>query len=271
LSMKRHAALIPLSHDHQHGLAAALRLKRSARAWELDRDRSRADEVLRVAAREFLDFAWRELEAHFDDEEHALLPLLAGYDMDAGIARLLTEHASLRRAIRELESQLRRAAGDSAAIEKVHTSALTVATLLHDHIRWEERELFELAQQALADSDLAEIQLAPRGTEIRDGTASVQALDLRQTDRRDGLAGAMNITPIDLVADEQRPAWAADIEVALIAMRGQLEVTIDGERLSLAAPGVVVVPAGAIRSLRAGSRGALVLSVHTARGPLSIR
>lgn len=133
--MKRDDALIPLSHDHQHGLAAALALRR-ATAGDAD--------AARVA---FLDFWRSEGSAHFRLEEEILLPGFARHcDVRSdAVARVLLDHVELRSRAGAIE-------GDpEPALELLHSTG----ELLADHIRHEERVLFPLIEQALPQADLA--------------------------------------------------------------------------------------------------------------------
>ena len=58
--MKRHPALVPLSHDHHHGLVQARRLRRAA---------DEADPERRLAtAGEFVGFFAREGSEHFRED-----------------------------------------------------------------------------------------------------------------------------------------------------------------------------------------------------------
>ena len=70
--MKRSAALRPLSHDHQHALDAALRLRRAE------------PDTLCAAVDHFLEFFEREGRRHFAIEEELLLPALRAGLLDAG-------------------------------------------------------------------------------------------------------------------------------------------------------------------------------------------
>ena len=132
--MKRIEALIPFSHDHQHGLANALRLRRAAESGDTVAVQSE------VAS--FLEFARGELAEHMRSEEEQLLPAVLGHGVlsDDDLLRVGREHASMRLAVSRLAD-----APDDADL------ALHAATLLHDHIRWEERELFESWQRQLAE------------------------------------------------------------------------------------------------------------------------
>jgi len=126
--MKRHAALLQLSREHH----VALKLSRLAR-FAADSDQTMA---IAEAAEKIVDLFSRELEPHFQTEENDLLPALAVAGAGALVERTLAEHAELR----ELNRQL--ATPDRAILGRF-------ATLLHDHVRFEERELFETAQHLL--------------------------------------------------------------------------------------------------------------------------
>jgi hypothetical protein len=138
--MHRHDALIPFSHVHQHALANALRL---TRAVDAD-DAQRADIVER-----FLTFVDDELDAHERAEERLLQracaasPAGAGFEADA--ARVRHEHERLDTWI-EL---LRRTRAAGATPDGIFLAEL--GRLLHDHVRYEERSLFEQLQQVFGD------------------------------------------------------------------------------------------------------------------------
>lgn len=155
--MKRHHTLIPLSHDHQHGLAQALRLRRAAAAAAERPGDEAASSQLERAVDDFAQFMRTELVAHFAEEEQKLAPLLERYPLVFGAAlqRMAREHAELRERIEQLLT--RQGAGDERA-----EAAGMLGAALHDHIRWEERELFRMAQDVLEPDELAELDLAPR-------------------------------------------------------------------------------------------------------------
>lgn len=126
--LKRHTTLQPLSREHMGGLIQARSLRQAA-------DRERAERLLAIAG--FLD-AWRsEIRAHLDDEERLLLPLV---NSPALRERLLDEHGTLRRLAEECER-------DPEAVASVAERVRRIGVLLHDHIRWEEREFFEAVQR----------------------------------------------------------------------------------------------------------------------------
>ena len=126
--MKRHAALIQHSREHHQ----ALKLARLAR-FAVD---SGSPEAIKQAAETLREQFPSTLETHFCDEEQGLLMQLAAIGQHALVQRTLDEHARLRALNDSLSSP------DRALME-------SFATLLHDHVRFEERELFETAQALL--------------------------------------------------------------------------------------------------------------------------
>ncbi len=128
--MKRHAALMQHSRDHHHGLKLA-RLARFAAD-------SGSPEAIAEAAHTIVEQFSEKLEPHFQDEEKGLLVQLAAIGQNELVKRTLDEHAQLR----ELNRCLKANPEDATAIS-------SFATLLHDHVRFEERELFEIAQNLL--------------------------------------------------------------------------------------------------------------------------
>ncbi len=126
--MKRHAALLQLSREHH----TALKLARQARIACDAGD----DDGIAKAARLIRASFPIELEAHFQTEEQDLLPAMAAHGEIELVRRTLAEHAELR----ELNCRL---------AEPDHASLSRFATLLSEHVRFEERELFETAQALL--------------------------------------------------------------------------------------------------------------------------
>ncbi len=126
--MKRHPALIQHSREHHQ----ALKLARLAR-FAVD---SGSPEAIKQAAETLREQFPNTLETHFCDEEQGLLVQLAAIGQHALVQRTLDEHAWLR------------ALNDSLKNPDAATMA-TFASLLHDHVRFEERELFETAQALL--------------------------------------------------------------------------------------------------------------------------
>jgi len=135
--MKRAEALRPLSRDHLKSLLAAKRLRNATDAG--------------AAGRDFLAFWESEGRLHFRVEEEVLLPgwaLHRAVDRVA-VARMLEEHLAIRRGAL-------RAAAAEASIEELRD----LGRLLDDHVRFEERELFPMVEEALDPDDLARLAIA---------------------------------------------------------------------------------------------------------------
>lgn len=128
--MKRSPALRNLSNEHHHGLVLAKRARKAAGT----EDAQRAWQEIRAR------FA-TELEPHFLAEEAGLLPALERAGAADLVQRTLAEHAALRRLISENGAQ----------------SMTGFAELLEQHIRFEERELFEAAQQKLSPEEIGKL------------------------------------------------------------------------------------------------------------------
>jgi hemerythrin-like domain-containing protein len=136
--LKRHEALRPLSREHFNGLRHARQLALAAGQGASER---------RSAAEEFVQ-AWRnEIESHFDDEERLLGPLASADDLQ----RMLAEHKVLRELAQRCVATL--ACGEDPSTELVGT----LGSLLQDHIRWEERQLFETVQRSASDEEMGHI------------------------------------------------------------------------------------------------------------------
>jgi len=125
--MLRDPGLIPLSHQHQHGLALCVLTRRSLAA-----DASAAS-VAKLAQR-VIDAYELELAEHFEIEEQVLFPACG---MMAIIAELVEEHRALERMVAGLRS------APSASLLK------EFCALLSAHIRREESDLFEKIQREL--------------------------------------------------------------------------------------------------------------------------
>ena len=126
--MKRHPDLLQLSREHY----GALKLARDARRAAASGD---AREIAALAQRVVQVFPV-ELDPHFCVEEQGILLLLAQAGQHELVARTLADHAELRRLVQAL------ATPDA-------DSLLRFADLLGAHVRFEEREVFEVAQASL--------------------------------------------------------------------------------------------------------------------------
>ncbi len=135
--MKRDRRLHGLSSEHHDALVLARSLKRHEGPWT---------EVHGAKLGQRFD---TELEPHFRVEEEVLLVALREAGQDALVERTLQEHRELR----ALAQSARSGNGDAA---------LEFGLRLHDHVRFEERELFP-ACELLSDDVLEEVRaLRPR-------------------------------------------------------------------------------------------------------------
>ena len=127
--MKRSAALIPLSHDHHQALFVA----------KLLRDAPDSADLGESARSAFVEFWTSEGENHFRVEEEVLakgagLPgSVAGKELD----QMRDEHIRIRGLV------------DSLGDEPDPENLKELGQVLADHVRFEERELFPLIEQAL--------------------------------------------------------------------------------------------------------------------------
>lgn len=134
--MKRAEALQPLSRDHLKALLAAKRVVEAA--------------DVATATSAFSQF-WDVEQHHFRIEEEVLLPHWAAHDTveQAAVERMLADHLAIRRdALLAARGQL--------SLDGLHA----LGTRLHDHVRFEERELFVMIERALDDDALAQLGAA---------------------------------------------------------------------------------------------------------------
>lgn len=142
--MKRDEALRPLSREHLVALATAKKLREA--------------EDAEAGSRAFLDF-WRDDgQHHFRVEEEVLLPIWATHaEVDrAAVHRMLDEHLAIRREALDLEA-------GGATLDRVRE----LGRVLHDHVRFEERQLFPAIEDALDPAALTRL-----GTAIEQAEAS---------------------------------------------------------------------------------------------------
>lgn len=140
--MKRAPALQPLSREHLGALIVARELRDA--------------EDPGAAARRFLEFWDADGQRHFRIEEEVLLPgWAAAAEVDRpGVARMLEEHLAIRR------EALRLRAGELSLAQ-----IRELGTLLHDHVRFEERQLFPAAEAALDAAALERLAAAIEAAE----------------------------------------------------------------------------------------------------------
>jgi hemerythrin-like domain-containing protein len=235
--VKRHAALVPLSHDHHHALVQARRLREQGPA----------------AATEFLRFFASETTRHFREEEELVFPLLYEDEPDA-LREILVQHHRLRTLAHRLRG------GEDVARE--------LADLLEAHIRLEERDLFELLERRASDEQLAQLSLPPR-------EPPPPVADLAGGSGRGPLWGAasaeLNATLLAWDSGDG-PAEQANAErdVLVVVVGGGGTLELDGVAQVVRAPSAVLVERGTRWRIVAAADGIRYLTVHRRRGLLQL-
>ena len=139
--MKRIPELRDLSEDHHHGLVLAQKAKQAAARGD---GRAAAEMWVEVE----MQFA-AELAPHFLIEETLIAPHLEAAGESAMTRRLYDEHRALRECV---QPDGGRTSADLGRFGE----------LLESHIRFEERELFEVAQRRLSPEALIAVAEACR-------------------------------------------------------------------------------------------------------------
>lgn len=141
--MKRHPSLIPISRQHHEGLITARLLREDAPPYKgLPTDPEGKKDY-------YLDFFLKHLQPHLQLEERVLFPFVRD------------RHPELDRLIGELElehQQVQDQTGELRFGENMPEKLNRLGHLLENHIRKEERELFEKIQDLLPEEDLQELQ-----------------------------------------------------------------------------------------------------------------
>jgi hemerythrin-like domain-containing protein len=122
----RNDALIPLSREHHYALVFCRTLERGA---------PRADEAWLAKWQENARrFFASDLREHFRAEEEVLFPACRALALGPLVDELIAEHRDLEARVASLDGR---------------EALLGLAVRLRDHIRKEERELFEAVDQGL--------------------------------------------------------------------------------------------------------------------------
>jgi len=133
--MLRDKNLIPLSRQHQHALALCVRLDRALQAGPIDPEPWQA---------EMAQIFEQEITIHFAAEEKEVFPAAANIpELQLVVQELLEEH----RLLRDLFARAQSRGLDRTALS-------SFATALAQHIRKEERQLFEGMQKLMSAGEL---------------------------------------------------------------------------------------------------------------------
>jgi hemerythrin-like domain-containing protein len=138
--MLRDRNLIPLSHQHQRALALCVRIDRAQPILEKD---------LGAWQIEIEQEFEQEIKFHFAAEEAVIFPAARQFvELVPLVEELISEHHSLQQFFVQ------------AGARSMTTGMLpSFARQLSDHIRKEERKLFERMQQLMESTELSEIGL----------------------------------------------------------------------------------------------------------------
>ena len=152
--MKRHPALIPLSHDHHAELVQARRLRLASG--------SDLAEARVAAATQYVSAFFSETLGHIRDEEGQVFPVLVRSGGSSPLLeQVLAEHDELRRRAAALRE-------DAATGDVSGETMVQLADLLDTNVHREERELFPLIEQTVSDGDLRALHLPSSRTAASD-------------------------------------------------------------------------------------------------------
>ena len=137
--MKRHHALVKLSRDHYHGLLLAQQIKTGAAPYK-----GYPTDLEGKITFLFSEYE-QKLKPHFALEENVLFPMAAkkSEELSTLVNELIKEH-------RQLFSMI-----ENVPRSKDQPQALNeIGVLLEQHIRKEERKLFEMVQQTFSEEEI---------------------------------------------------------------------------------------------------------------------
>ena len=136
--MLRDKSLIPLSHQHQRALALCVRI---------DRAQPIPDSDLGVWQAEIEQQFEQDIRIHFAAEEDVIFPAAREFaELIPLTEELIAEHISLRKLFCQAEER-----------SMLPEDLIAFGQRLSDHIRKEERSLFERMQQLLKPAELASL------------------------------------------------------------------------------------------------------------------
>lgn len=254
--MKRHASLVPLSHDHHHELVAARRLRRAADG----------DAATRLAAAAgFLAAFSAETLRHFREEEEVLFPALAESADPAPdeLVQALLEHQRIHALVRRVQEQLAAGEADAEVLGELGAT-------LEAHVRLEERRLFPLIERVVPEETLMQLELGRAADEPSLPVVEPWALrgrgPLWSAETED-----LDVTLLAWEYGGGTPRHVNDaVDVVLVVLAGSGTVTVDGHEHRVRAGEAAIVEKGSSREIAAGPAGLRYLSLHRRRPPLEI-
>jgi hemerythrin-like domain-containing protein len=145
---RRHETLAPLTHDHHHALAQARRLA----------DVASSDDPAfrRNGANDFVNFYFGRAVRHFHEEEELFFaPLIDHEEARELVVRAVSDHLRMHALVRKVKTGLSRGEAEPETLG-------SIAKLLVEHVRFEERELFPLVERLVPEEDLVEMATTGR-------------------------------------------------------------------------------------------------------------
>jgi hemerythrin superfamily protein len=142
--MKRAKQLHYLSWDHHSTLMEAFKIQKYANSFSHEELMENKNRLINIYKNELLE--------HFRAEEECLLPkmILSNEVNKELIRKTLDEHTLIHSQFLMLKNE--------SNPDNLRIKLKEIAKTLNDHIRFEERELFEHSQMILSDKDLDEIE-----------------------------------------------------------------------------------------------------------------
>ncbi|MCK5457770.1 MAG: hemerythrin domain-containing protein [Melioribacteraceae bacterium] len=136
--MKRHSAIVSLSHDHHHALILAQAIKKNAAKSGL------GAKSIWEKVKATINAYNTELIPHFSHEEVLLFPIALGKDeeLDKMIEDIMEEHDKIRIAVEFLNTG------------NIEENLDAFGRSLEQHVRTEERILFPKIEEVVGDEEL---------------------------------------------------------------------------------------------------------------------
>jgi len=137
--VRRHNSIINLSRDHHHGLILAQLIKKNAPNYK------NLPSTIEGKTEYTLNAYKSELLPHFKKEEEILFPFIKGKDkeLDKVIVQLIEDHKKITGLVLRVEED-----------DNKEEALDELGNLLTQHIRKEERELFDSIQNILTTEEL---------------------------------------------------------------------------------------------------------------------
>lgn len=140
--MKRHESLIPLSKQHHNALILAQLIKKDA-------PRYNGLPTTLEGKREYTLNKFRDhLVPHFEAEELILIPFILGSDkeVDEISQKVINQHKQISDLVEEIRKQ-----------KDVEINLDRLGNLISEHVRLEERDLFQKIQNVFSENQLEKL------------------------------------------------------------------------------------------------------------------